>query len=135
MLRREKLSVLAIAGIGGLFGGALATWFLSGGSALASKEKVMSAQRFEVVDAAAKVRGTFAVSGESGAVALTLLSNSGEPRAVIAAGGDGLTSVGLIHQGKLRAEMKIAAEGTPDLEMWDPNGSPVFLQPKNQGIK
>jgi hypothetical protein len=134
MLRMEKLSVLATAGIGGLLGGLLATCFLSGGLALASKEKVISAQRIEVVDGAGKVRGSFAVSGESGAVALTLLSNSGEPRAVVSAGADGLTSVALVHQGKLRAEMKIAAGGTPDLELRDVSGNPVFLQPKNQGV-
>jgi len=133
LLRREKVSIFAMAGISGLLGGALATWFLSG-TAMANKENAMSAQKFEVVDSAGKVRGTFAVSGESGTVALTLRSNSGEPRAVIAAGADGMTSVGLVHQGKLRAEMKIAAEGTPDLEMWDANGQSVFLQPKNQGV-
>ena len=49
MLRMEKLSVLAMAGIGGLLGGSLATCFLSGGSALASNEKVIAAQRIEVV--------------------------------------------------------------------------------------
>jgi hypothetical protein len=134
MFQKQSLSVLAIAAIGGLLGGTVANSFLSGNLALASKQKTLTAQQFEVVDGAGKVRGTLAVSGESGAVALTLLSNSGEPRVVIAAGADGLTSIGLIHKGKLRAEMKIAAGGTPDMEMWDDKGNPVFLQPKNTGV-
>ena len=134
MLQKQSFSVLSIAAIGGLLGGAVANSFLSGSLAFASKQKTLTAQQFEVVDGAGKVRGTLAVSGESGAVALTLLSNSGEPRAVIGAGADGLTSIGLMHQGKLRAELKIAAGGTPDMEMWDDKGNPVFLQPKNTGV-
>ena len=87
-----------------------------------------------MVDDAGKVRGTFAVNGEAGAVSLTLSSNSGEPRAVISAGADGLTSVGLVHQGKLRAEMRIAAGGDPTIELWDASGNPSFMAPKNAGI-
>jgi len=127
-------SVLTIGGIAGLMGGLVANSLLSGGTTFASGPETLSAQKFQVVDGAGKVRGSLAVEGDGGTVSLTLFSSkSGEPRAVISAGADGMTSVGLVHQGKLRAQMKIAAEGTPTIELWDPNGTPVFMAPKNTG--
>lgn len=77
MLQKQSLSVLVITAIGGLVGGTLANSFLSGSLALASKQKTLTAQQFEVVDGAGTVRGTLAVRGESGGVALTLYRTPG----------------------------------------------------------
>jgi hypothetical protein len=129
MTRKEKLLTLGVAAMAGLAGGALSSSLILGGPAFADKEKVISAQQFAVVDGEGKTRGTFGVSGVAGSVALTLLSKGGEPRAVLGAGADGLTDLNLNHKGVLRAQIRIQADGTPNLELWDAKGKPVFQKP------
>ena len=75
------------------------------------------------------IGGYFAVSGDGMAV-LTEFSKSGDPRAVLGAGADGFTSLNLAHHGNLRAQLRLEAQGTPNFEMWDNTGNPVFQQPK-----
>jgi hypothetical protein len=121
MTRKETLLTLGVAAIAGLIGGSVSTVVMTPGAA--------KAQKFELVDADGKERGSFAVGGD-GMATLTELSKSGDPRAVLGAGADGFTALNLAHHGKLRAQLKIAAGGAPNFEMWGDNGDPVFQQPK-----
>jgi hypothetical protein len=129
MTRKETLLTLGVAAMAGLIGGSVSTMVMTPGAAKADPEKVVTAQKFELVDADGKERGSFAVSGD-GMASLTELSKSGDPRAVLGAGADGLTALSLAHHGNLRAQLKVAAGGTPNFEMWGDNGDPVFQQPK-----
>jgi hypothetical protein len=129
MTRKETLLTLGVAAIAGLIGGSVSTVVMTPGAAKADAGKVVTAQKFELVDADGKERGSFAVGGD-GMATLTELSKSGDPRAVLGAGADGFTALNLAHHGKLRAQLKIAAGGAPNFEMWGDNGDPVFQQPK-----
>jgi len=129
MTSKETLLTLGVAAIAGLIGGSVSTMVMTASSAKADAEKVVTAQKFQLVDADGKERGAFAVGGD-GMATLTELSKSGDPRAVLGAGADGLTALNLAHKGKLRAQMKIAAGGAPNLELWDDSGKSVFQQPK-----
>lgn len=129
MIRKETLLNLGVAAIAGLIGGSLSSSMMSGSIARADKSQAISASKFSLVDADGKERGSFSVDGE-GMASLTVLSKSGEPRGVFGAGADGLTVLNLSHQGKLRAQIRTAAGGAPNLELWGENGEPVFQAPK-----
>lgn len=128
MTRKETFMTLGVAALAGLVGGALTSLVVVSGPAFAQKDKVISAQKFAVVDADGKERGSFAVT--DGTVSLALLGKEGQARGSFAAGVDGLTALTLTHKGQARARIEIEGNGNPSINLWDETGKVVFLQPK-----
>jgi hypothetical protein len=108
-MSRTQFALTAVLAIGGgAIGGAVMTRLCIPRMALAQAApesvQVVRAQRFEVVDEAGKRRGRFD-SLPNGAVRLVFYDN----------------------EGKIRAGLLVATNGTPALQFWDRNSKPVSV--------
>lgn len=145
MSRRDVLMVL-VALVAGLVGGAASSWFLMGSLVFAQKapqsEKVLQAERFEVIDQAEKVRAKFGMlpdgtpllmlldQTEKSRVELSMETDGSPHLALYDRGGNNFIALAVLpdssahlqlfdQAGKLRITLGTAPDGSPDLELLD----------------
>jgi len=141
--KRDVLMVI-VALAAGLVGGVVSSWFLMGAPVFAQKapqpEKVLQAERFEVVDQAGKLRAALGTASD-GSPSLTLADQAGKSRATLGIASDGSPGLQLYDQaGQLRAALgwtQLEAIGTGEtvnravssLVLSDKNGKVIWQAP------
>lgn len=125
--------IIAAAFVAGFVGGIVSSGFLRDAPVFAQKgpqpEKVLQAERFEVVDQAGKVRAVLAVA-DSGALGLTLADQAGKTRAILGTLSDGTPHLGFLDRtGKARALLGTMPNGRMVLALLDKHGKALWQAP------
>ncbi|MBF6560611.1 MAG: hypothetical protein IVW56_09990 [Candidatus Binataceae bacterium] len=120
---------LAMALVGGIFGGVLGSrlWIASPAVAAESAPKTIAAQEIVLVDAAGKRHAALSLNGDAQPV-FQMFDHGGKTRIEIGFGKDGDIGLALSDdRGKTRIALGISNEGVPALKLFDGANQPRAL--------
>jgi hypothetical protein len=123
----------AVAVMTGLAGGAVSSWLLTGKPAFAQKttphEKVIQAEKFELVDKEGHEHGSLAISPD-GNPAFVLYDVDHHSRVVLDLMANGNARLFLSDQeGKIRSVLGLQIDGSPFLHLKDENRQIIWAAP------
>lgn len=125
MTTKERIGLVTLTLVAALVGGALSGYFFAARSvdAAAAAPRMVTAQKFMLVDRHGKTRGEFNITPK-GVAEVAIYDGTGTLRAGLGVGADGAPALGIYgNDGKPRTEVGLTA-GVARLVLFDANAQP-----------